>query len=84
MSQLEKLLNRVRNNPRDVPPKDLERILAFYEFEYRQNGTSHRVYWHPALPDFLLPIPWKRPIKAVYVKAVLDAIERLDASKDKE
>lgn len=47
MSRREKLLAKVRNNPKAVRFEDLDRLLTFYGFERRQprGGSSHFVYF---------------------------------------
>jgi len=55
------------------------------ELKCRQpgKGSSHYIYHHPELPD-LLSIPKARPIKAIYVKQAIAAIERLRERSEHE
>ncbi|NPV53550.1 MAG: type II toxin-antitoxin system HicA family toxin [Firmicutes bacterium] len=73
-----KLYAKIVNNPKDVRFEDLDKILKKYGFECRQpsKGSSHYNYYHPRLPD-ILTIPYARPIKAIYVKQVIEAIGKL-------
>jgi hypothetical protein len=40
MSQIEKLLKAIKRNPRDVPWKDIDRVLKYYGFNCRHQGGS--------------------------------------------
>lgn len=46
MSQLEKLLLRIKNNPKTVRFDELDKILKRLDFEVRQpkGGSSHYIY----------------------------------------
>ena len=75
MSQLEKLLERIRNNPKTVAFEELDKILRRNGFERRQpgGGSSHYIYRKKGkLP---LTIPRKSPyVKEEYVKLVIEAL----------
>lgn len=77
MSKKEKLLKKIRNNPRVVRFEELDKILIGVGFERSQpkGGSSHYTY---TLEDKLITIPYKRPhVKVVYVKAVIRILEDL-------
>lgn len=76
MSKKEKLLERIKNNPKDVRFEVLSNILVGLGFNERQSrkGTSHYVY---TKDDIILTIPKKTPVNQVYVKEALDAIEKI-------
>lgn len=77
MSKLQKLLNRIRNNPKTVRFEELDKILMHYGFSKRQSrkGSSHFVYKKGKI---LVTIPYKQPyIKVVYVEQVIKALEGL-------
>ena len=83
MTKLDKLYTRIVNNPKDVKYEDIDKMLRKYGFECRQpsKGSSHYNYYHPSLPD-LLCIPYARPIKAIYVKRAINAIEEIEKMKE--
>ena len=56
MSQLEKLLLRIKNNPKTVRFDELDKILKRLDFEVRQpkGGSSHYIY---TKGNFILCIP---------------------------
>lgn len=80
MSQIQKLLQAIKRNPKDVPWEDIDRLLRYYGFECRHQGGSHYTYYHSELEE-ILTIPRRRPVKAVYVKQALRLIEKLKEGK---
>lgn len=45
-----KLLERVRNNPRDVRFSDLVALVGAFGFRLDRTEGSHRIYVHPQTP----------------------------------
>lgn len=75
MSKAEKLVAKMRNNPKTVSFEDLEKVLLQIGFECRQprSGSSHHVYTYRS---FRLTVPYNRPyVKAIYVKQALEFID---------
>jgi hypothetical protein len=72
MSKIEKLLEKMRNNPSDWTISDLERLANHYQIEIRQGKGSH-VYFSFAT-GISLSVPAKRPIKAIYIITFLSAL----------
>ena len=74
MDKREKLLNRIRNNPKDDWKIDnLKLIAEHYGIEYADNASSHIVFRSPTGEH--LTVPARRPIKPVYIRLFLDFIE---------
>jgi hypothetical protein len=44
MTRRDKLLAKMRNNPRGIRPKEAVQLLHYYEFEFRTSGKNHEVY----------------------------------------
>jgi predicted RNA binding protein YcfA (HicA-like mRNA interferase family) len=84
MTKREKRLQRMHNNPHDVNFEDIDRLLLDNGFERHQpsGGSSHYIYRHRELHD-KLSIPYNRPVKAIYIKQALAAIESLKERGDK-
>ncbi|WP_003545742.1 hypothetical protein [Desulfotomaculum nigrificans] len=82
LSKISKLYAQIVNNPKNVKFETLDRFLKQYGFVCRQpsGGSSHYNYYHPELPD-ILTIPYARPIKAIYVKKAIAAIEKIKEGK---
>ncbi|WP_375493477.1 toxin HicA [uncultured Nostoc sp.] len=80
MSQIEKLVAKLKKNPKNVNFTDLMKVCNHYFGEPRQQGTSHCVYKMPWSGDSRLNIQEKNgKAKDYQVKQVIDAIEKLEA-----
>lgn len=78
MNKAEKLLGKVRKNPRNVSFAELEQLLLAHGFEFRRSRGSHHIYTHGQRADIRITVPFKRPhVGEVYVKQVIDLIEQL-------
>lgn len=65
MTKADKLLERMRNNPRDWSIEDLKTLAARHGIEWRQPGTSHVTFSSTGVMP--LTIPAHKPIKPIYV-----------------
>lgn len=70
-----KLVEKMRNNPRDWKIEDLKVIGRKYGFNIRQPGTSHVTF---SKKHHRLTIPSHKPIKAVYIKKFIAMIDCLE------
>lgn len=77
MTKREKLLERIRRNPWDVSFEELDKILRQHGFKCRQpsKGSSHYTY---IKGDVRLTLPKQNPMRPVYVKMTLRAIEEAE------
>ncbi len=75
MGKIEKLLNKMHNNPRDWRIDDLKVIADRFGLEYKQPGTSHVTFRSPQ--GFKLTVPAKKPIKPIYIKQFVELIDLL-------
>jgi predicted RNA binding protein YcfA (HicA-like mRNA interferase family) len=76
MSKFKKLVQSIRDNPRNVQFDDLNKILLKCGFTVR-NHSSHYTYSHPDLSE-IITIKKENPVKIVYVNKALDAIDLID------
>ena len=72
MGQAEKILDKMRNNPRDWRIESLKTVAQSYNIEWRQQGTSHVVFIRE--DGRTLPIPARRPIKPIYIKKFVEFV----------
>ena len=75
MSKLEKLLQKIKNNPKQVRFEELDRILINEGFNKRQpgGGSSHYIY---SKGRIRLTVPFRKPyILEAYVKLAIKALE---------
>lgn len=82
MSQIEKLYEKFKRKPTpsDISFDEADRLLRAHGFVFRQpsGGSSHYIYTHPELPNYNLSIAKHGgKIKTGYVRATIDAIERV-------
>jgi hypothetical protein len=77
MSQIEKILDRLKNNPVNISFADLAKVCSHYFGEPRIEG-SHHIYKMPWAGDPRINIQDKNgKAKTYQVKQVLSAIEKL-------
>lgn len=72
VSKKDKIIKDLKNNPNNVRFETLKILLESEGYECFNKGGSH--YQFRKEECDLITIPFKRPIKAIYVKMVLKAI----------
>ncbi len=78
MARADKLLAAMRANPSGWSMADVERLCRHYDIQITApKRGSHFKVWHPAVVG-KLTLPFRKPIKRVYILLVLDLIDRLD------
>jgi hypothetical protein len=80
MTAREKLLDKMRRNPRAYwKIADLQAIARHFGIAWRSPGGSHVVF---VMADgTTVAVPARRPIKPVYVKMFVEAIDRNRSAK---
>ena len=73
MSAADKLLKKLRNNPRDWRIETLKTIASRHGIQHDQDGTSHVLFYAPS--GKTLSVPSRKPIKPIYIKLFLKLIE---------
>ena len=73
MSKKDKLIEAIKNNPKNVKFEELRKILENIGYKAINNGGSHYVFTKEN--SISLTIPYKRPVKIIYVKQVIKIIE---------
>lgn len=89
MAKWEKLLSRMRENPKD--DWKIEQIATVCN-HFEAGGLllmtpkrgSHYTLTHPAFPDVILTIPAHNPIKAIYVKQFVSMMGSIIALEEGE
>ena len=76
MSTHEKLLARMRNNPRDWRIDDLKAVADRFGIVWRNEGGSHHVFSFPGV-DADVCVPAHRPINPVYVRHFVALVDKL-------
>jgi len=70
MNKRAKLLDAMRNNPRDWRIDDLLVVARQFDIECRNNGGSHHVFSFSDV-EMDVTVPAYRPIKPVYIRQFL-------------
>lgn len=86
MAKRDKRLQKLRQNPRDVSLEELRQILEDHGFWLDRIVGSHHVF-RAEVGDktWKVVIPYHKPIKIIYVKQVIlavDEINELDVSEE--
>lgn len=72
MSKRDKLLQSMKNSPKNINFQQLKKLLEDYGYEAINNGGSHWVFRKDNCVS--ITIPYKKLIKIIYVKRVLDIL----------
>lgn len=81
MSTSEKLLAKMRSNPRDWRMESLETVAKRYGIQVRKTGSSHFVFSHSD-SELAVTVPFKRPIKPIYITQFLALIDDIGANDE--
>ena len=74
MTKADKIVDRMRRNPRDWRMESLEAVARRFGVEVRKTGGSHFIFLH-ADSEMAISIPFNRPIKPVYIVQFLALID---------
>jgi predicted RNA binding protein YcfA (HicA-like mRNA interferase family) len=72
----ERRLAKIRRQVNDTTPEELRAALEDAGFTLEATSASHWIYRHPLIPRNL-SIPYRRPLKPVYVRLAIEAIEEV-------
>jgi hypothetical protein len=72
MDTAAKLLDSMRQNPRDWRIKQLQTVARQHGVVWRQQGISHCAFGRPDGKIWVVPV--QRPIKPIYVKQFVEFI----------
>lgn len=81
MARADKTIAGMRANPQGWTLADVERVCAYVGLTCTapKRGSHYKIS-HPALPE-ILTVPFKRPIKPVYIRELLRMIDQLEKAK---
>ncbi len=85
MSKWEKRLQKLRQNPKDVSFEDLRAVLEDYGFKLTRSSGSHHSFTVTidGQPRVLV-VPFRRPVKSIYVREALNLIDRVRVSQEED
>lgn len=73
MSKIEKILEKMRHNPRDWRIEDIKTLAERYKIDYRQPGTSHVTFRFTNGEK--LTVPAHKPVKPIYVQKFIGLLD---------
>jgi hypothetical protein len=73
VTQAEKILKKMKANPRDWRIESLKTVAEANRVTFRQPGGSHVIFRHTN--GAMLSVPAHRPIKPFYIKRFVRLIE---------
>ena len=71
MSNIDKLISKLENNPNNASFDDLKRILEHFGWELRSMRGSHHKFCKEGFKPIILP--FHKPIKAYYTQMIIKA-----------
>jgi hypothetical protein len=79
MARKDKLLQRIKNNPRNASFADVRKLLLDAGCNERQprSGSSHYIYYHAALEQIVVLVKGHDPLPEYQVKDALRALHLL-------
>lgn len=85
LSKREKRLQKIRQNPKNVSLEDLAKLLEDYGFWLDHVTGSHHIFRaEHGNSVWKLTIPYQKPIKIVYVRQALTAIDEIRQLQSEE
>lgn len=82
MARGAKLLERMRENPRDWRIQDVETLCAAFALDFdRPPGGSHYGVSDPTQRRHVT-VPFRRPIKAVYIRQLVRFVDAVRAARE--
>jgi len=72
MAGVDKLIEKMKRQPNGIRPEEAEKVLIYYGYEPVRQKGSHKHYLNKK--GDLITIKIETPLKAVYVKDILNRI----------
>jgi len=74
MAGIDKILEKMKNQPNSIRMAEVDKVLLYYGYKLDRQKGSHRQYINKN--GDVITIKQEQPLKAVYVKDVLNRIEK--------
>lgn len=74
MTKADKILEKLRTNPRDWRIEDLETVAKRHGLTVRRPAGSHVIFQKPGV-SLEVSVPAHKPIKAIYVRRLIELID---------
>lgn len=73
MSNVEKIIDKMRRQPNGIRPEEAEKVLKAYGYEMVRQRGSHKQYLNKTSGE-LTTIKQENPLKKVYIMDILNRI----------
>lgn len=78
MTKRQKRLERLRQNPKNVKFEELRQVLVDHGFVLKRVRGSHHIFQLVLDGEVItFAVPFRRPIKAVYIHEALELIDEI-------
>jgi hypothetical protein len=81
MAKRDKLLQRMRNNPRDWAIGDVETLCEGFEITCKKPPRGSHYGVSDETQKEILTVPFDRPIKQVYIKKLVAFVDAVQAAR---
>ena len=76
MPTVEKIIQKMKNQPNGILLQELEKVLKSFGYIKQRTRGSHNMFCNNIGEAINIPVHGKGQIKPVYIKKVLDRIEK--------
>lgn len=73
MSRVEKVIEKMRNQPKGIRPEEAEKVLLSLGYYVDNQRGSHRQYRHKTKAPFTLV--WENPVERYLIKEILTMVD---------
>ncbi len=79
VSKRDKLLNKIKNNKKDVNINDFKTLLNQHGFiiSNRRGKGSHFMYYHPEYTDIRRTVNISKPLRKHHIETLISDIEKV-------
>jgi hypothetical protein len=76
MTRLDKTIERMRRNPRDLKIEDVIAVAKHYKLLMRTKGGSHHIFGFFGIKESV-SVPAHKPRKPVYIRQFVELIDKI-------
>lgn len=82
MAKRDKLLERMRQNPRDWSVADVERLCSGFDIAWKAPKRGSHYGVSDLTQEAILTVPADRPIKQVYIKKLVEFVDAVQSARE--
>ena len=81
MTKADKILQKMRNNPRDWRITDVQALAERFGIDVRNPRGSHVILSHSGVTE-ILSVPAHKPVKQIYIRKLVEMIDAIGGTDD--